>query len=302
MSARSHMALASAGTQPLFRLRAREALRREERDWGRGALASTLSPVSKRFRAPAGARVTFSLNGQRESNPRERPPRWRALRPSMGYGCAGGLRGFPTAPPCADGKLARIHSGHPADFPPPARRAIGAPGKAARSCAQKQRQRQRHPTPAVPCEQGREMAWARCLALTSALASGAHDVRLLFRGPSATVSRGREGRAAGAPMDGLAFSRGQEPARKARPRLTDFPPREGRKATPRGVVFSWLLLFWTSKREVARAAAAARNRSETCRSAKAKGPLTPTLSPNAVGGEGDSARQHVARTPTGAQP
>jgi len=52
-----------------------------------------------------------------------RPP---GILPS---GCAGGLRGFPTAHPCTGGKLARIHAGHPADFPPPARRAIGAPEK-----------------------------------------------------------------------------------------------------------------------------------------------------------------------------
>src|SRR6185312_1181937 len=111
-----------------------------------------------------------------------------------------------------------------------------------------------------------------------AFASGAHDARQPFRGPSAAVRRGREGRAAGEPRDGLAFSRGQEPARKARHRLTDFPSMEGRKATPRGVVSSWLLLLdsghpalrprrpaslfaaapaaaWTSKGEVTRASA-----------------------------------------------
>ncbi len=49
--------------------------------------------------------------------------------------------------------------------------------------------------------------------------------RCFSRGPSATVRRGRQGRAAGKPMDGLAFSRGQEPARKARPRLTDSQGR-----------------------------------------------------------------------------
>ena len=57
---------------------------------------------------------------------------------AMPSGCAGGFRGFPTAHPCTGGKLARIHAGHPADFPPPTRRTIGAPGEAARSCAQKQ--------------------------------------------------------------------------------------------------------------------------------------------------------------------
>src|SRR6185437_11692667 len=99
----------------------------------RGAFASSLpTQATKRFRAAAAARATF-LCLARETWPKERPPRWRALRPSMGSGCAGGLRGFSTAHPCTGEKLARIHASHPADFPPPARRAIGAPVKAARS-------------------------------------------------------------------------------------------------------------------------------------------------------------------------
>ena len=288
-----------------------------ERVGVRGAFASVLSQVSKRFRAPAGARVTSLLlvharagaraNGEagpkggghgcpesRRSHQEKTTPRWRALRPSMGYGCAGGLRGFPTAPPCAGGKLARIPAGHPADFPPPTRRAIGGPGEAARSCAQKQRQE--HPTPALPCRQGRETTRLPRPAFALAVASGAHDAHRLLWGPSAAVRRGRQGRAAGEAMDGLAFSRGQEPARKARPRLTDFPPMDGWKAPPRGVVFSWLLLLdsghpalrpcgpaslfacapahaWTSKREVARPPAGGRNRFESCESAARKAPL-----------------------------
>ena len=63
-----------------------------------------------------GARVTSPLLVQRRSNQEETTPRWHALRPSMGSGCAGGLRGFPTAHPCAGGKLARIPASHPADF------------------------------------------------------------------------------------------------------------------------------------------------------------------------------------------
>src|SRR6185312_14561463 len=43
---------------------------------GEGAFAFLKFPeATKRFRAPVGARVTFSLRGQRESNQRERPPR-----------------------------------------------------------------------------------------------------------------------------------------------------------------------------------------------------------------------------------
>ena len=69
------------------------------------------------------------------------------------------------------------------------------------------------------------------------------------RGPSATVRRGRGGRAAGEPTDGLAFSRGQEPARKARPRLTDLPGRTPGKRR-RGVSFLFGdFLFGQAKRK-----------------------------------------------------
>ena len=44
-----------------------------------------------------------------------------------------------------------------------------------------------------------------------------------------------------------------ECCRKARPRLTDLPGRMPGKSVRRGVVFYWVLLFWTSKREVPRA-------------------------------------------------
>jgi len=196
------------------------------------AFALASSQVTKRFRAPAGARATSLLLVQKRSSQEKTTPRWRALRPSMGCGCAGGLRGFSTARPCTGEKLARIPASHPADFPPPTRRALGAPGKAARSCAQKQQQQQRpeHPTPALLCAQGRETARARSLAVASA--SGAHDARLLLWGPWAAVRWGRQGRAAGIAMEGDAFSRGQEPARKARPRLTDLPGRMPGKRQP----------------------------------------------------------------------
>ncbi|WP_219918520.1 hypothetical protein, partial [Rhodanobacter sp. PCA2] len=69
-----------------------------------------------------------------------------------------------------------------------------------------------------------------------------------YGGPSAAVSRGRSGRAAGVARDGNAFSRGQEPARKARPHLTHFPSMDGRKA-PTGVPFLFgYFLFGHAKR------------------------------------------------------
>jgi len=77
--------------------------------------------------------------------------------------------------------------------------------------------------------------------------------RCFFRGPWAAVRRGREGRAAGIARDGGAFSTGQD----ARPKSPDPPHglagQDARQAPPRGVVSSWLLLLWTSKGEVTRA-------------------------------------------------
>jgi len=162
---------------------------------------------------------------KREATPRTRPP---GILPR---GCEGGLRGFSTAHPCAVEKLARIHSGHPADFPSPTRRVRGAPGRAARSCAQKQQPEQSKaaqsrastraaPTPSPPSlGLGERVGVRGASALAVAVASGAHDARPLFRGPSEAVRRGREGRAAGEAMDGLAFSTGQE----ARPKSPATP-------------------------------------------------------------------------------
>ena len=121
----------------------------------------------------------------------------------------------------------------------------------------------------LPCMQGRVGVGCCCFCALGA--------RCFSRGPSAAVSRGRPGRAAGIAMEGDAFSTGQESGRKARPRLTDFPSMDGRKAPPRGVVSSWLLLLWTSKGEVTRAPAGARNRSVARDNAEARAP-SPTLS------------------------
>src|SRR6185312_7850764 len=156
----------------------------------------------------------FSLRGQRkvtkrEATPMARPP---GILPS---GCAGGFRVFSTARPCTGEKLARIPASHPVDFPPPPRRAIGAPKEQRAPSAQKQRPEQ-----------------SKALRAREPFASGAHDARLLFRGPWAAVRRGRQGRAAGEATDGLAFSRGQESARKARPRLTHLPGRTPGKRQP----------------------------------------------------------------------
>jgi len=77
----------------------------------------------------------------------------------------------------------------------------------------------------------------------------ARTMRACSWGPWAAVRWGRSGRAAGVAKDGNAFSRGQEPARKARPHLTHFPSMDGRKA-PTGVPFLFgYFLFGHAKRK-----------------------------------------------------
>jgi len=215
----------------------------------------------------------FSLRGQRKVTKREATP---MARPPgiLPCGCAGGFRGFPTAHPCTGGKLARIPAGHPADFPPPARRAIGAPKEQRAPSAQKQRPEQ-----------------SKALRAREPFASGAHDARLLFRGPWAAVRRGRQGRAAGEATDGLAFSRGQESARKARPRLTHLPGRTPGKRQP-GWPFSLVTFSLATQRESN--SGAYRRSKPLCslRTSRSKSPSPPTPLPQA--GEGSRPIEHGA--------
>src|SRR6185312_4828242 len=205
-----------------------------------------------------------------------RPP---GILPS---GCAGGFRGFSTARPRTGEELARIHASHPADFPPPARRAIGAPGRAARFRRALFR-RARAP------RNERRSAFA--------VASGAHDARLFFRGPWTAVRRRREGRAAGESMDGLAFSRGQEPARKARLCLTHLPGTTPGKRQP-GWPFSLVTFSLATQRESNSGAAGARkllaNHATTDKRSREPPPLTPTLSPEGRGGKCQRRAMHGA--------
>ena len=100
----------------------------------------------------------------------------------------------------------------------------------------------------------------------------ARMARCSTRGPLRGGESGTTGRAAGESMDGFAlFARARCPLEKPGPGSRTCRAGEGMdarvEATPgavarcpasakRGVVFSWLLLFWTSKREVTRASQA----------------------------------------------
>ena len=113
--------------------------------------------------------------------------------------------------------------------------------------------------------QKRSAAISRRIAVAVAVASGAHDARPLFRAPSAAVSRGRPGRAAGEATDGLAFSRGPEARSKSPAATHALAGQDARQASPRGGLLFGLLFSWPRKRKVTRAASAARNRSSSAR-------------------------------------
>src|SRR6185312_16103278 len=85
-----------------------------------------------------------------------------------------------------------------------------------------------------------------------------------LRDPSAAVRRGRSGRAAGEPMDGLAFSRGQEARSKSPAPTHELSVHGWTESANRGGLLFGLLFSWPRKRKVTRAPAGARNRFETC--------------------------------------
>jgi len=259
----------------------------------RGASASALARASKRFRAPAGARVTFLLRGQEKSNPKRRPPRGGAFRPSMDGKSVSRGRAF-RAGSCPREK-ALPSMATPAARPdrPRLTAAEGARKSRRASCAPEAEAKTKHREPAVPlpCMQGRVGVGCSCgcccfgccfCAQERAALPGAPMARRAGGGKSAGWPAGI--RASFSPVHGRAVEKPRNPP--AHPE-----PMDGRRARHRGVVSSWLLLLWTSKGEVTRAPVGARNCFETCQQAEAKAPLTPTLSPNdeAVGGEGGVA-------------
>ena len=76
------------------------------------------------------------------------------------------------------------------------------------------------------------------LLLFSSSPSAGQEGPLLYRGPCAAVSRGRQATQRASTGMSMPFRTGRKPVRKARPRLTDLPPMEGRQA-PSGVAFSF---------------------------------------------------------------
>jgi hypothetical protein len=207
--------------------------------------------MGKSFRLPAAAELLFSCVAKRKVTKREGHPAYAPCGHPARKVC-GRVAGFVDSTSCADDKLAGFRAGHPAGFSstrPPLQR---GPGRAAG-----------HPGPhfsEVPGqEQGNRRATLRtcsccccCCCLSASSPSAGHDGPLLCPGPLCGGETGTTGRAAGIDRDVDAFSPGQESGRKARPRLTDLPPMDGRQA-PSGVAFLFgYLSLWPRKEKATR--------------------------------------------------
>jgi hypothetical protein len=295
----------SAHVSPLPRLR--------ERGWGRSAFVSVRSQETRRFRAPAGARVTSPLLVQRRSNQEETTPRLALAGPparqvrEAGPGFSSGL--LPARKGESIPGLARCA----ASSSPPHRRP-GAPEEQARFLRARNNSKSGVPricktsSPSPACREG--SGW-------SGIASARRERAAL---PGAPMARRAGGGKSAGWLAGMraSFSPGQESRRKTPPPARAPAGQDARRARHRGAVSLWLLSLWASKEKVARLPAGRRNRFETCERAETKAPLTPTLSLNdeTVGGEdvyqaapsGIEDRtshrhaQGVAHTSTGAQP
>jgi hypothetical protein len=162
-------------------------------------------------------------------------------------GCAGGLRGFADSTSCADVELARLLASHPCGaFPPPTRRAIGAPGRAARSQrALFRRTRSKAGAGAKP-RQSDALPWPLLFSFITECWPGWPAA--LPGVPCAAVSRGRQAAQRASPGTDSPFRAGTMPARKARPRLTDLLGRMPNKRQA-GCSFSLVTFSLSTQRE-----------------------------------------------------
>jgi len=86
------------------------------------------------------------------------------------------------------------------------------------------------------CDRTLLFMWWRAVVVCSVtvalalLKSAGQDGPLLYPGPCAAVRRGRQAAQRASTRMSMPFRTGRRPVRKARPRLTDLPARDGRQA------------------------------------------------------------------------
>ena len=193
---------------------------------------------SKGFRLPSAAEslslcVAKEKVTQEKGHPDGAPCGHPALR------VRGWATGFFDSTSCAGEKLAGIPAGHPAGFPSPTRRAIGAPGRAARS----QRalfKGARSRAEAKP-KQSVALLWLSLFAFRLSTECGPGWPAALPGVPCAAVSRGRQAAQRASTGMSMPFRQGRMPCRKARPRLTDLPGRSPASAKWGAPLFGYFL-------------------------------------------------------------
>ncbi len=169
---------------------------------------------AKSFRLPAAAEllslcVAKEKVTQEKGHPDGAPCGHPALR------VRGWATGFVDRASCPDDKLAGIRAGHPAGFPSPTRRAIGAPGRAARSQRALLR-RARSRTGAKP-QQSVALLWLSLFAFRLSTECGPGWPAALPGVPCAAVSRGRQAAQRALPGMATPFRAGRSPLEKPGP-------------------------------------------------------------------------------------
>ena len=146
--------------------------------------------------------------------------------------------GFSTAPPCAGEKESascRFPCGPGGHASPPHR----GPGEQRASCAHSSKS---HIRSAL-------LSFALLLQPPGGCApSASRDGSPVCRAPCAAVRRGRQAAKRASTGGRCLFAGTRMCRRKARPRLTDFSPMDGRKA-PSGVPLSWVTFSRASERK-----------------------------------------------------
>ena len=209
---------------------------------------------SKSFRLPAAAE-SLSLCVAKEKVTKEKghPDGAPCGHPALRV--RGWATGFFDSTSCAGEKLAGIPAGHPAGFPPPTRRAIGAPVEQRASCAHSseepdQKQEQSHGKASL-CSGSRSSFFSFITECGPGWPAALPGV------PCAAVRRGRQAAQRANPWMDSPFRAGRMPARKARPRLTDLPGRMPGKRQA-GCSFSLVTFSLSTQRESNSGAAGAR--------------------------------------------
>jgi len=217
---------------------------------------------AKSFRAPL-APESLSLCVLKEKVTKEKEHPAYALAGHRARQVRGWVTGFVDRASCPDAKLAGIPAGHPAGCSsthPPLQR---GPGKATRLLRVLFR---------------RARATARATLRFSFSPSAGHEGPLLYLGPLCGGETGTTGRAAGVDREVDSFSPGQEPCRKARPRLTNLPGRSPASAK-RGGLSLWLLSLWPHKEKVTRTPQESESSSPRTISKSAKAPRLKSPTP-----------------------